>query len=129
MPLYSPKRRPSLAETPTPRLTELASVLSPEGASGSTCCACAFANTASTAAAIPVVLSAARVLMSPPESPLVVEVGRVVRAMDIGVAVQAPARDRVRAAARAGKRRNVAAVARRLVALLAQEGLAHPQQV
>src|SRR5437899_283376 len=130
MPLYSPKRRPSFGVSPTPRLTEFASVLSAEGASGSTCWARALPNAASIAAAIPVILSAACVFMVlSPESPLVVEVGRVVRAVDVGVAVHAAARDRVRGGARAGKRAGGAAVARRLVALLAEERLAQLEQV
>src|SRR5882762_7589986 len=130
MPLYSPDRRPSFGMSPTPRLTELASVLRAEGASGSTCWARALPNAASIAAAIPVILSAACVFMVlSPEGPLVVEVGRVVRAVDVGVAVQAAARDRVRGGARAGERAGGAAVARRLVALLAQEGLADLEQV
>src|SRR5258706_4569861 len=96
MPLYSPDRRPSFDVSPTPRLTELASVLRAEGASGSTCWARALPNAASIAAAIPVILSAARVFMVlSPEGPLVVEVGRVVRAADVGMAVQKAVRDPV----------------------------------
>src|SRR5882672_2726077 len=66
MPLYSPKRRASFAARPAPRLTSLASVLSPVGASGSGCPARALPIAASTAAAIPVMRSASRVFMSRP---------------------------------------------------------------
>src|SRR5215470_4227150 len=128
MPLYSPKRRPSLAESPTPRLTELASVLSCEPARGAGCSARA-PNAASTAAAIAVASSARRVFILAPERPLVVEVGGVVRPMDVRMAVRAPARDGVRAGARSVQRARRAAVARRLVALLAQPRLTHLEQV
>src|SRR4029079_3899024 len=70
-----------------------------------------------------------------PERAFVGDVGRVVRAVDVRVAVQAAPREQVgsrapaRRVLRAGEACLVAAMARRLVALLAQERRPLPQQV
>src|SRR4051812_22982332 len=124
-----------------PTLAVLAPVFSAAGAAGSTFCvtmgstARAGPKAAASAIAIPEILKVPGRFMvrlrrcSTPERPLVADVGRVVGAVDIGVAVQAAARQRVRAGAGPGKRGEVAAMAGGLVALLAKHRLAQLQQV
>src|SRR6266850_5312619 len=121
-----------------PTLALLAPVFIEAGAAGSMFCvtigstARAGPNAAASASAIPEILKVPGRFMvrlrrrSTPERPLVADVGRVIGAVDVGVAVQAAARERVGAGAGAGERGDVAAVAGRLVALLAQERLAMP---
>src|SRR5262249_12540747 len=95
--------------------------------------ACAGPNAAASASAIPEVLKVpARFMFClplTPERPFVGKIGGIVRTVDVGVAVQAAARERVGAGAGAGKVGDVAAVASRLVALLAQHRRAHLEQV
>src|SRR6185295_13097038 len=124
-----------------PMLAVLAPVFNAAGAAGSTFCvtigstARAGPNAAARASAIPEILKVPGRFMvrlrcrSTPERPLVGKIGRVVRAVDIGVAVQAAARERVGAGAGARERGDVAAVAGGLVALLAQERLAKLEEV
>src|SRR5262249_36102734 len=124
-----------------PTLASLAPVFSELGARGSMfsvwmgSTACAGPNTAASASAMPEDLKLQALFIdrpppgSTPERPLGADVGRVVGAVDVGVAVQAAARRRVGAGAGAGERSDVAAVAGRLVALLAQHRLAHLEQV
>src|ERR1051326_6654349 len=124
-----------------PTLASLAPVFSELGARGSM-----FSVTmGSTACAVPNAAASASVMLeylklqtrfmgrrppgSTPERPLVADVGGVIGAVDVGMAVQAAARERVRASAGAGEVREVTAVAGRLMALLAQHGLAHLEQV
>src|SRR5687767_4639195 len=123
MPLYCPKRRLSFDTTPAPARTSL------EGRHG--------AAISSSCAQAPAAQS------SPPlsrtdlaaECAFIGAVDRVVGAVDVGVAVEAAARQEIGRGApaggalRAGKARHVAAVAGRLVALLAQVRRAHAQQV
>src|ERR1044071_1737341 len=124
-----------------PTLASLAPVFSELGARGSM-----FSVTmGSTACAVPNAAASASVMLeylklqtrfmgrrppgSTPERPLVADVGGVIGAVDVGMAVQAAARERVRASAGAGEVREGTAVAGRLMALLAQHGLAHLEQV
>src|SRR3954465_16079033 len=124
-----------------PTLAVLAPVFSAAGAAGSTFCvamgstARAGPNTVASASAMPEILKVPGRFMvrlrrrSTPERPFVGKIGRIVRAVDVGVAVQAAARERVRAGAGAGERGDIAAVAGRLVALLAEERLALFEEV
>src|SRR5262245_26870782 len=96
--------------------------------------ACAGPNAAVSAIAIPESLNVlARFMVclppSAPERPLVGKIGRIVRAVDIGVAIHAAAGKRVGAGTGASERGDVATVAGRLVARLAEHGLANLQQV
>src|SRR3954468_4319878 len=124
-----------------PTLAVLAPLFSAAGAAGSTfwvtmgSTARAGPKAAASAIAIPEILKVPGRFMvrlrrcSTPERPLVADVGRVVGAVDIGVAIQAAARQRVGAGAGPGKRGEVAAMAGGLVALLAKHRLAQLQQV
>src|SRR5690348_13137881 len=97
-----------------PALASLAPVFSELGARGSMFCvwigstACAGSNAAASAIAIAEVLKVpARFMFClrlTPERALVADVGRVVRAVDVGVAVQAAARQRVGTGAGAAER-------------------------
>src|SRR5688572_9896896 len=131
-PLYWPKRRLSSETAPAPMLAQLEGFVS---ACSSASCAATPPATSSPAPS-PVAANAfVRASMSPPERALVRAVERIVRAVDVGVAVEAAARQEVgRGAAacgvlRADQARDVAAVAGRLVALLAQVRRPLPQQV
>src|SRR6185503_7630787 len=127
MPLYWPKRVLSFETQPAPTLTSLAGFFSAAICSSRSSAQAAVA--AASAAAIAVRRS------SPPERALIGTVPRVVGAVDVGVAVEAGARQRdadaarIRAVRAAGDAGDVAAVAGRLVALLAEERRARLQQV
>src|SRR6476646_8014133 len=116
MPLYCPKRVLSSETKPRPTLTSLSGRLRR-----------AISSSRSSAQAVPAVASAAAIAVRrnlPPERAFIGDVPRVVGAVDVGVAIEAGARQRdadaarVRAARAAGDARHVAAVAGRLVAAL-----------
>src|SRR5262245_40470190 len=115
-----------------PTLATLAAVFTELGTSGSTFCGA----TGSTARAGPKAAASAIAIAeslklqcrfirhlpfrSAPECPFVGHVARIIRAVDVGVAIHAAARERVGAGARACERGDIAPVARRLVARLAE---------
>src|SRR5215831_8790444 len=131
MPLYSPNRGPLLVAYPSPTPSAFASRCIESDTSGSAARTGPIA--ASRATAIAVILKGLGLMFcrspSASERPLASVVAGVVGPVDVLMAVHAAARERVGAGTGACEVRDVAAVAGRLVAFLAQERRAHLEQV